>query len=270
MDTVVPTPRSKHRQSTATLQRSVGEALLDLLSIKPGESVLDVGCGNGCFTGLIKEINEGARVAAIDPSESMIAESREAVGEGVEFFVESAESMAFKEEFDVLFCNSVFELLRNIDLAISNMKAALKKGGRLGIQAPATSRCSPNFASAVGESTRKDPIVRKNVTSFKNPWFWRETPEQYAEIFEKAGFKVDRSEFRHFETLHTKEEVFQLFCSGAIAGYMNPESYSCPVSEEYLRLFQERVKESLYSQADSSGMVKLFFHRIFLVAQKAA
>ncbi|MDR1080356.1 MAG: methyltransferase domain-containing protein [Deltaproteobacteria bacterium] len=259
---------SKHYQSVSRLQRAAGAALLDLLDIRPGESVLDVGCGTGDLARRIKSLSGSGRVCGIDPSEGMIAECARLSPEGLEFSEASAETMSFKDEFDVVFCNSAFNWIENISLAVSNMREALREDGRLGVQAPATSRCSPNFSAAVGESAR-DPAVRETISKFRSPWFWRETPEQYAEVFETAGFKVRRAEIRHFETLHTREEVFRIFCSGAIIGYMNPDCYPGPVSEEHLRLFQERVKQSLYNQADDSGMVKLFFHRIFLVADKA-
>jgi ubiquinone/menaquinone biosynthesis C-methylase UbiE len=259
---------SKHYQSVSRLQRAAGAALIDLLDIRPGENVLDVGCGTGELARRIKSLSGAGRVCGIDPSEGMIAESRRLSQDGVEFFEESAESMSFEDEFDVVFCNSAFMWVENIDLAVSNMRDALVPGGRVGVQAPATSRCSPNFAAAVGESAR-DPAVREAISTFKSPWFWRETPEQYAEVFEKAGFKVRCSNIRHFETVHTREEVFRIFCSGAIVAYLNPDCYSGAVDEEHLRLFQERVKQALYNQADDSGFVKLFFHRIFLVADKA-
>ncbi|MDR1041172.1 MAG: methyltransferase domain-containing protein [Deltaproteobacteria bacterium] len=259
---------SKHYQSASRLQRAAGAALIDLLEIRPGESVLDVGCGTGELARHIKTLCAAGRVCGIDPSEGMIAECRRLSGEDMEFEENTAETMAYLNEFDVVFCNSVFEWVENIELAVANMRDALKVGGRAGIQAPATSRCSPNFAAAVGESAR-DPRVRDAISTFRSPWFWRETPEEYAEVFEKAGFTVRRAEIRHFETLHTREEVFRIFCSGAIVGYMNPDCYAGAVPEEHLRLFQERVKQALYNQADDSGHVKLFFHRIFLVADKA-
>jgi ubiquinone/menaquinone biosynthesis C-methylase UbiE len=259
---------SKHYQSVSRLQRAAGAALLDLLDVRPGESVLDVGCGVGDLARRIKSLSGAGRVCGIDPSEGMIAECLRLSPEGLEFAEASAETMSYNDEFDIVFCNSAFNWIENIELAVSNMRDALKAHGRLGVQAPATSRCSPNFSAAVGESAR-DPVVRDAISNFRSPWFWRETPEQYAEVFGRAGFRVRHSEIRHFETQHTREEVFRIFCSGAIIGYMNPDCYSGSVSEEHLRIFQERVKLALYHQADDSGLVKLIFHRIFLVADKA-
>jgi trans-aconitate methyltransferase len=244
-----------------------GSVLLELLDIRPGEDVLDVGCGTGKLTRRVKAISGSGRVVGIDPSERIIAKALRRPTGGLEFKVDSAESMGYRGEFDVVFCNSVFEWLKNIDAAVANMRAALRPGGRIGVQAPATSRCSPTFSAALGESVR-DPKVRETVSAFRSPWFWRETPEQYAEVFERGGFKVKLSEIRLFETVHGKEEVFRILCSSAIAGFMNPDNYTCPVGEEYLRLFQERVKQSLYKQADEAGMLTLHFHRIFLVADR--
>ena len=50
-----------------------------LLAVKPGETVLDVACGNGAFTRRMAEL--GARVVAFDFSETFIACTRERTAE---------------------------------------------------------------------------------------------------------------------------------------------------------------------------------------------
>ena len=51
-----------------------GSDLIPLLDLKPGEKILDVGCGTGQLTDRIAET--GATVVGIDSSESMVAQAR--------------------------------------------------------------------------------------------------------------------------------------------------------------------------------------------------
>ena len=51
-----------------------GEGLLDLLDAKPDERILDLGCGTGHLTKLIKD--KGASVIGIDSSAEMIAQAK--------------------------------------------------------------------------------------------------------------------------------------------------------------------------------------------------
>ena len=52
----------------------VRPAMERLLTVKPGDRVLDIGCGNGNYARWLAEL--GARVTAIDASEEMIERAR--------------------------------------------------------------------------------------------------------------------------------------------------------------------------------------------------
>lgn len=70
--------------------------------------MLDVGCGTGHLSKLIKEKTKG-RVVGIDPSEGMIEKAQKKFSQqGISFRVCSAEQLDYKNEFDIIFCNSAF------------------------------------------------------------------------------------------------------------------------------------------------------------------
>ena len=77
--------------------------------------------------------------------------------------------------------------------------------------------------------------------------------------------------FSKIETIiteHTPEEVFSIFSSGAIAGYLNQDHYNIKLTEDYISAFKEIVKKSFEQQANEKGIVKLKFNRIFLIGIK--
>ena len=51
-----------------------GEGVLELLDVKPGERILDLGCGTGDLAKQIQE--QGAEVIGIDASPDMIAKAK--------------------------------------------------------------------------------------------------------------------------------------------------------------------------------------------------
>src|SRR5215208_8260177 len=53
----------------------LGAGVVDLLAPRPGERILDLGCGTGHLTAQIAEA--GAEVIGIDAAEAMIARARE-------------------------------------------------------------------------------------------------------------------------------------------------------------------------------------------------
>ena len=70
------------------------------------------------------------------------------------------------------------------------------------------------------------------------------------------------------KTKHTAEEVFDVFSSGALAGYGNQDFYDVKVDDGYIDALKEIVKEAFVQQADNQWEVELTFNRVFLVAAK--
>jgi len=249
------------------VQKSAADTLLELLEIGNSDDVLDLGCGVGNLTRKIRAITKG-KIIGIDPSEGMIREAIEK-GRGLDitFEIKAAEEMDYKDCFDVIFCNSSFQWFREPQKAVENCYTALRKGGRIGIQAPGKRVYSPNFIDAV-EKAKEDPRTKDIFTHFKEPWFFLETADEYRELFEKYRFRVVLSKIESIRTKHTPEEVFNIFSSGAAAGYLNQDFYDVEINTDYTDSFKEIVKDAFVQQANSHGEMELIFNRIFLVAVK--
>src|SRR5436853_4279983 len=81
----------------------LGEALIEILAPKPGERILDVGCGTGQLTREIAE--RGAEVLGVDVSPEMIGQAWQNYP-GLRFALQDAASMTFNGEFDAVFSNA--------------------------------------------------------------------------------------------------------------------------------------------------------------------
>jgi len=193
--------------------------------------------------------------------------SRGKDGPDIIFEVKKAEELNYEDFFDVIFCNSSFQWFKNPEPVINNCYRALRKNGRVGIQAPAKNIYCPNFIQAV-EMVRNHPRTGKTFAYFKNPWFFLETEEEYKSLFERAGFNVLFLRIEEVKTLHTQEEVFKIFESGAAAGYLNQDFYEAPIDKEYVENFSLIIKDIFNNQADEKGFIELIFNRIYLVAIK--
>ncbi len=104
------------------------------LSLRPGASVLDVGCGTGDDAReLAKLVGSRGRVVGIDSSESLIAEARgRAQGDAPrpEFLVAEARHIEFPADtFDACRADRVFQHLADPAAALAEMVRVCRPGG---------------------------------------------------------------------------------------------------------------------------------------------
>ena len=104
-----------------------GENVLELLDVKPGERILDLGCGTGYLAKQIK--NQGAEVVGIDLSPEMIAQAK-ANHPSVEFAVADAANFYFDDKFDAVFSNAALHWVKNHNGMMRSVYESLKPGGR--------------------------------------------------------------------------------------------------------------------------------------------
>ena len=104
---------------------ALGAGVLEWLDPKPGERILDLGCGDGQLTAKI--VAAGAEVVGVDASAAMV---EGALAKGIDARVCNAEELPFNAEFDAVFSNAALHWVRGQDAMMAGVKRALKPGGR--------------------------------------------------------------------------------------------------------------------------------------------
>ncbi len=104
----------------------LAESLVEALDPRPGERILDLGCGDGFLTRRIAE--SGAAVVGIDSSPQMVAAAREL---GVDARCIDADSLPFEDEFDAVFSNAALHWMSDHDAVLRGVRRALRPGGRV-------------------------------------------------------------------------------------------------------------------------------------------
>jgi trans-aconitate methyltransferase len=102
--------------------------LIDWLEPRPGEAILDLGCGTGELATAIA--GRGARVVGLDSSAEMIAVARERTP-ALEWLVGDGEALSFDSAFDAVFSNAALHWMTRAQAAARGIARALKPGGRL-------------------------------------------------------------------------------------------------------------------------------------------
>jgi trans-aconitate methyltransferase len=158
----------------------LGLPVLELLSPKPGERILDLGCGDGVLTKKLADL--GCEVIAVDSSAPQVEAAKKL---GLEAYVMNGEELPFREEFDAVFSNAVLHWIQRADPMLAGVHRALRRGGRFVAECGGYG-CVNKIRTALVQALDRRGIDGES----RVPWYFP-TPEDYTTRLERAGFRVD-------------------------------------------------------------------------------
>ncbi|WP_414561792.1 MULTISPECIES: methyltransferase domain-containing protein [unclassified Anabaena] len=215
-----------------------GEDLLKLLNPKPGEYILDLGCGTGQLTEKIALA--GAEVMGIDSAPAMIEKAKQNYPHLL-FNVADARSFQVDQTLDAVFSNATLHWVKEPETAIACVYQALKLGGR--------------FVAEFGGKGNIQAIAQALYTALEavgmsaqtlNPWYFPSIGE-YATLLEQQGFEVAYGVLFARPTALAEKEAgmanwLQMFASAFLTG-LSPDQQT-----QVIRQIEQSLKPTLYSE----------------------
>ncbi len=164
---------------------ALGHDVLALLAPRPGERILDLGCGDGALT--VELAASGAVVTGVDASPAQVEAAR---GRGLDARVVPGESLPFAAEFDAVFSNAALHWMVKADAVIAGAFRALRPGGRFVAEMGGAGNIAHLLEAILAALDARGIDGRPTV-----PWLFP-TPGDYTRRLTAAGFRVAAME--HF------------------------------------------------------------------------
>jgi trans-aconitate 2-methyltransferase len=222
-------------------------------------SVLDVGCGPGNSTRVLRDRWPGAEIIGMDSSPEMIERAKASHPAGAWVLADAA-TYDPGRLFDVVFSNAALQWLPNQEEVLPRLLGLVAPGGCLAVQVPAGGRTGFRAAvRTVAELPRWRPVLdgAGDALSFHEPAF-------FYDLLAPLEARVDLWETTYFHALASHQAVIDWFEQTGMRPYLERlgEADRAAFKAEVLDL----CRGSYPLAAD--GKVLMPFQRVLFVAWK--
>ena len=171
--------RADQYASNARFVSDLGMPVVELLDPRPGERILDLGCGDGALTRRLVEL--GCRVIGVDASPDMVAAAQAA---GLDARVVDGHDLRFHAEFDAVFSNAALHWMKQPGRVLAGVREALVPGGRFVGEFGGRGNVATILAAV------EAALARRGIDAAPLSPFWFPDPDEYRRLLEAHGFAV--------------------------------------------------------------------------------
>lgn len=222
---------------------------------------LDVGCGPGNSTAVLKARFPGANVTGADYSGNMVETARKDYPE-LEFIKcdISAELDSLPHDYDIVFSNACLQWVPDHPSLLPRLMGLLKPGGLLAVQIPM------NYQEPIHK------IIEATVA--QSPWtelipymrlFYTLSQEQYFDILSEVSTDFTLWQTTYLHRMPSHQAIMDWYSSTGLRPYLDAAVSEAARDGFYQEVFSQ-VREQYTIQ--KKGEIIFRFPRFFFIAQK--
>jgi trans-aconitate 2-methyltransferase len=229
--------------------------LLARVPLQYAERVVDLGCGPGNSTALLRERWPTARVIGVDSSPEMLARARKDAPD-IEWVEADAGSFVTAGKLDVLFANALLQWLPQHEQVFPRLLRQLRPGGVLAVQMP------HNFDEPSHRWMRELPGTWSQRTAAVRAQSPVSSTAFYYDLLAPEAGSVDLWETRYEHVMADAESIVEWVKGTGLRPYL--DVLESTERAQYLEAYTQAIATAYPARGDGKRLFS--FPRLFLVA----
>lgn len=234
--------------------------LANRITVQSPTDIIDIGCGPGNSTEILKKRYPNAAVVGADNSENMLEAARKKYPD-IEFIIcdASRDLGRLCGKFDIVFSNACIQWVPDHHKLLREMMSLLKEGGELAVQIPM------NYDEPIHKIIGETASSEKWRDKFNDPrHFYTLTPEKYYDILSEISSDFSMWQTTYFHRMKSHSNIMEWYKSTGLRPYL--ETLSPADKEEFEKDIFTEVEKAYPKQAN--GEIIFRFPRLFFKAVK--
>lgn len=234
--------------------------LANRITVRSPTDIVDIGCGPGNSTEILKKRYPNAAVVGADNSENMLEAARQKYP-NIEFILCDASNdlNGIGRKFDIVFSNACIQWVPDHHKLLREMMSLLKEGGELAVQIPM------NYDEPIHKIIGETASSEKWRDKFNDPrHFYTLTPEKYYDILSEISSDFSMWQTAYFHRMKSHSNIMEWYKSTGLRPYL--ETLSPADKEEFEKDIFTEVEKAYPKQAN--GEIIFRFPRLFFKAVK--
>lgn len=228
-------------------------------SCNPAKAI-DIGCGPGNSTAVLKQTFPHADILGVDSSENMIAAARKDYPYLQWRVCDATRDLTpMAGEFDLVFSNACIQWVPDHPTLLKNMLGLLKKGGTLAVQVPM------NFDEPIHQLIGEVSSSAKWGSHFQNPRiFYTLTPSEYFDLLSEYAAEFSMWSTTYYHVMESHDDILEWYRGTGLRPYLDALNES--ERPDFIQDIREQIK--LRYPAQKNGKIIFRFPRFFFTARR--
>jgi trans-aconitate 2-methyltransferase len=251
-------------QQYVTFEDERTRPVRDLVAAIPNRAArraIDIGCGPGNSTEVLKARYPGAEVSGLDNSEDMLTAARKRLPD-TRFTLASIATWREPDSYDVILSNAALQWVHDHANLYPRLMESLAPGGSLAVQTPDNVHLP---VQSLMRDIAAEPAFAKKLAGAEGFRNKREIAEWYYALLRPHATRLDVWRTTYFHPLAGgADAVVEWFKGSGLRPFLDP--LDTAEKAAYLDRYRSEIAKALPALPD--GTVLLPFPRLFIVATR--